>query len=74
MTEKIHMGELIEKQLKQKGQSKVWLADKLGCERNNIYRLLKRPHIDIYLLIRIREILNHDFFKYYCNTCKNNEL
>ena len=65
MNEEIHIGEIIRKQLKEDGRSMVWLAEKLNYERANIYRLLNRPHIDTYLLLRIARILRHDFFAYY---------
>ena len=40
-------------------------ADRLGMVRQNVYRIFERTHIDTGLLIRISELLNHDFFQYY---------
>ena len=65
MVKIIHIGELIENRLKKNGQTKVWLAKQLGCEYNNIYRLLKRPSLDSFLLSRISKILEFNFFDYY---------
>lgn len=39
-----------------------WLAAKLCCDRRNIYRIFAKENIDIQLLGRISEILDHDFF------------
>ena len=63
--DEIHLGSLIRKQLNEDGRSISWLAEKLNYERANIYRLLQRPSIDTYLLLRISKILEHDFFMYY---------
>lgn len=40
-------------------------ADKLGMVRQNVYRIFERTNIDTGLLIRISELLEHDFFQYY---------
>ena len=61
----IHIGNLIREKLNEDGRSITWLAKKLHFERANIYRLLQKPFIDTYLLLRISKILEHDFFAYY---------
>lgn len=38
-------------------------AQALSCSRENVYRILKKNNIDILLLTRIGEVLEHDFFK-----------
>ena len=40
-----------------------WFAKELNCDRRNIYRIFKKENIDIHLLARISQILNHDFFR-----------
>ena len=40
-----------------------WLAKELNCDRRNVYRIFKKENIDIHLLARISQILNHDFFR-----------
>ena len=40
-----------------------WFADKLCCTRRNIYKIFKRENIDVLLLKRISEVLDHDFFE-----------
>ena len=39
-----------------------WFAKELNCDRRNIYRIFKKENIDIQLLARISQILDHDFF------------
>lgn len=39
-----------------------WFANRLHCDRRNIYRIFSKDNIDIQLLGRICRILQHDFF------------
>ena len=43
-----------------------WLADKLHCDRTNVYDIFKREGIDTRLLERISMILHRNFFALYC--------
>ena len=38
-------------------------ADKICCQRNNVYNIFGRSKIDTILLKRISEVLNHNFFQ-----------
>lgn len=40
-------------------------ADELGTVRQNVYRIFRKRHLDTGLLLRISQVLNHDFFQYY---------
>lgn len=40
-------------------------ADELGTVRQNVYRIFKKPHLDTGLLLKISQVLNHNFFQYY---------
>ena len=51
-----------------------WFAAKLHCDRRNIYRIFAKDNIDIQLLGRISEILNHDFFADLSHTLNQNQL
>lgn len=42
-------------------------ADELGTVRQNVYRIFRKRHLDTGLLLRISQVLNHDFFQYYSN-------
>lgn len=37
-------------------------ADAINCRRANVYNIFSRPTIDTELLMRISQVLNHDFF------------
>ncbi|WP_367183861.1 hypothetical protein, partial [uncultured Bacteroides sp.] len=61
----IHIGQLIESELHRQERSVSWFAQKLCCERTNVYSIFKRKSIDTALLIRICQILHYDFFAVY---------
>lgn len=61
----IHIGQQIHKQVDEQGLTTVWLANKLGCHRTNLYKIYDKPTIDTGLLLRISRILNYDFFSLY---------
>ncbi|MGN0233519.1 MAG: XRE family transcriptional regulator [Bacteroidaceae bacterium] len=56
------IGKLISNELIRQERTPAWLANKLGCDRTNAYKILKRSSIDTALLARICMILKHDFF------------
>lgn len=57
-----HIGSLVEKELRKQRRSVTWLARELCCARTNVYTIFLRKNIDAELLMRLSEILNHDFF------------
>ncbi|MBE6304962.1 MAG: XRE family transcriptional regulator [Bacteroidales bacterium] len=61
----IHIGDLIREELmrKPKNYSVTWFAHQLNCDRRNVYSIFHRKNVDVELLMRISEILDHDFFK-----------
>ncbi len=61
----IHIGKIIEAELHRQERSVTWFANKLYCDRTNIYSIFKRKSIDTELLLRISGILGHNFFSYY---------
>lgn len=61
----IHIGQLIETELHRQERSVTWFANKLYCDRTNVYSIFKRKSIDTELLLRISCILNYNFFNYY---------
>lgn len=61
----IHIGQIIEAELHRQERSVTWFANKLYCDRTNIYKIFKRGSIDSDLLLRISNILSHNFFNYY---------
>ncbi|MBQ8100602.1 MAG: XRE family transcriptional regulator [Paludibacteraceae bacterium] len=62
--EEIHIGHIIQTELRRQGRSVTWFARQIPCDRTNVYDIFRRDNIDIRLLLRISRILNHDFFSY----------
>ena len=58
----IHIGSLIEQELRRQERSVTWLAAELHCDRTNVYKVFKRKSIDTRLLMDISVILQHNFF------------
>lgn len=61
----IHIGQLIERTLKEQGRTVTWFAGQLCCTRPNVYKIFKKDNMDIKLLVRISDILQVDFFSMY---------
>lgn len=61
----LHIGQLIEQELRRQERSVSWFARKLCCDRTNVYDIFKRQSIDTTLLLRISRILHRNFFCYY---------
>ncbi|MBS4808106.1 MULTISPECIES: hypothetical protein [Paraprevotella] len=61
----VHIGQLIEQELRRQRRSVSWFAKELYCDRTNVYKLFRKESIDTLLLYRISCVLSHDFFKYY---------
>ena len=59
---KIHVGELIGKELERSGMGKKEFSRRLFCSRENVYRIIGSENIDVQQLMRIGEILGCDFF------------
>ena len=72
----IHIGREIKAELERQERGVTWLADKLHCDRTNVYNIFSREGIDTRLLERISVILNRNFFALYCqdegNDVENN--
>lgn len=45
-----------------KDHTVAWLAERLCCDKRNVYRIFNRDNIDIQQLDRLGKILDHNFF------------
>jgi plasmid maintenance system antidote protein VapI len=63
----IHIGSNIRDYVDKQGISITWFAERLDCTRTTIYNIFTRKTIDSGLLLKISEVLNHDFFEDYEN-------
>ena len=59
----LHIGHMIQTELERQGRSASWLAKSIFCERSNIYKLFNRESISVDQLMRISEVMDHDFLK-----------
>lgn len=59
----VNIGQNIRDQLERQERSVSWMAQKLGCNRIAVYRILSKNSIDTALLSRISVILQYDFFR-----------
>lgn len=59
----MHIGRNIRKKLKEDGHSVTWFAEQICCTRTHVYKIFNRSSIDTEVLIRICQVLNHDFFE-----------
>lgn len=70
--EEIHIGKKIREKLDEQGRSIKWFSDKLGCCRDNIYKIFQRKYIDTGLLFKISQVLDYDFFEDYSKMMGDN--
>ena len=61
----IHIGHLIQAQLKADKRSVGWLAREIGCSRNHLYKVFRKPSLEGELLLRISLAMNFNIFQYY---------
>lgn len=57
----IHIGHIIKSVFDASGMTVSELARQIHCERTNVYKIFNRRSIDVELLVKISEILNHNF-------------
>ena len=63
--ENIHIGHLIQTQLKADQRSVGWLSREIGCTRNHVYKIFNKSSLDSDLIFRISKTMNFNFFQYY---------
>ena len=59
----VHIGQMIQDELNRQGRTANWLAKGIYCEKSNVYKMFKRKSIDMAQLMKICEVLNHNFLK-----------
>ena len=73
MAEPIHIGHIIQEELRQQGRSVAWLARQLNTSRTACYRIFHSYSIDTHLLYRISIFLGKNFFEVYSQRIQTNE-
>ena len=61
----VEIGQKIKEVFDQRQIKLTDFADELGTVRQNVYRIFKKRHLDTGLLLKISQVLNHNFFQYY---------
>ncbi len=61
----VQIGEKVREVFEARNMKLAEFADRLGTVRQNVYRIFKKKDLDTGLLIKISEVLNHNFFHYY---------
>lgn len=69
----MNIGKHIETVFREQGRKVSWFADKLCCDRRNVYKIFERESIDTALLVRISIVLDHDFLKDLSDKLKENK-
>ncbi len=74
--EPIHIGKIIEEELRRQERTVTWLSRKIHCDRRNIYDIFSRTCVDTDLLMRLSIALHTDFFAYFSASLHriNNQL
>lgn len=61
----LHIGHLIQEQLRKDQRSVGWLSRQIPCSRNHVYKIFNKPSLDSDLILRISNAMNFNFFQYY---------
>lgn len=67
----IHIGNLIQERLAQRGMSKSEFARRIGKARQNINDILRRQSLDTEVLYQASIALQYDFFQHYALQLQN---
>ncbi|HMG89277.1 MAG TPA: helix-turn-helix transcriptional regulator [Chryseolinea sp.] len=63
--ETVEIGQKIKEVFDERNMKLMEFADELGTVRQNVYRIFKKRHVDTGLLLKISQVLHHNFFQYY---------
>ena len=59
----VHVGKLIHEELTRQGRTVNWFAKEIYCEKSNVYKMFNRKSIDLLQLMKISEVLDHNFLR-----------
>lgn len=59
----IHFGRMILDELNKQRYSVAWFAKEMGSTRANMYKILKKPHLNTDFVLRAALLLHQDFFR-----------
>lgn len=61
----MQIGERIKTVFEKSGMKLSDFADRIGTVRQNIYRIFEKEQIEVGLLVKISEVLSHNFLQYF---------
>jgi transcriptional regulator with XRE-family HTH domain len=70
----VEIGQKIKEVFDQQNIKLTDFADELGTVRQNVYRIFKKRHLDTGLLLKISQVLNHNFFQYYVESSNDDTI
>ena len=70
----LHIGEKIKEELEKSGLSISEFSRRISLSRENSYAIFKRKSMDTDLLLKISQVLNHNFFLYYLDIIESEKL
>jgi hypothetical protein len=70
----VEIGHKIKEVFDNQNMKLTHFADELGTVRQNVYRIFKKRHLDTGLLLKISQVLNHNFFQYYISTTPQEDV
>lgn len=70
----LNIGEKIKNVFDKSGLAVTEFAKRINTSRENVYGIFSRKSIDTELLMKISQVLNHDFFLYYVHSNEILEL
>lgn len=59
--QKLHIGHMVKSVFDNSGLSVAEFARRIYCERTNVYKIFSRRTIDVEMLVKISEVLEHNF-------------
>ena len=57
-----HIGQLIKQEMERQERKPTWLAEKISCDRTNVYHIYQQESLNTDTLERISLALRHNFF------------
>jgi len=67
---KVHIRRLIREKFEASGLTKKAFAKKINLSSRHVYSLFERESVDTWLLQRISEVLNHNFFSVFTESSR----
>lgn len=60
--EDFHVGHIIKAVFDEQGRKVNWFAEKMNCNRTNVYKIFEKKHLNSETIARASKVLEHDFF------------